>query len=205
MPTPQIWVLAGGNGAGKTTFYNQFLHQREISFVNADNIARHLDPDNKINIAYQAAEIAAQIRDQLINEGRSFCYETVFSHPSKIDFLSRAKVAGYQLILIFIHLEQPALNQARVQQRVSEGGHDVPLDKIRSRIPRTLANIKKSVPLLNECHLLDNSSSEQPFQRIASAIDGHINLYVDILPEWATFLLGDSLAAGSYINDSGDY
>ena len=64
----------------------------------------------------------------------SFCFETVFSHESKIDFLARAKANGYKIILVYIHLFDANLNEARVKQRTSEGGHSVPIEKIHSRI-----------------------------------------------------------------------
>jgi hypothetical protein len=70
-----------------------------------------------------------------LQEGRNFYFETVFSHPSKIDFVAHAKALGYQIILVFIHLEPTALNKARVKQRTEEGGHTVPEDKIENRIP----------------------------------------------------------------------
>ncbi len=110
----QLWLLAGGNGSGKSSFYRTQLEPLGIPFVNADNLARQLYPDNPELHSYQAAKIAEQMHTQLIQNGRSFCFETVFSHPSKIDFIAQAKTLGYEVVLVFIHLESVALNTARV-------------------------------------------------------------------------------------------
>lgn len=185
----QLWLLAGGNGAGKSTFFRLFLEPRGVQFVNADLIARMLDPDSPEGASYDASRVAGHIRRELLERGSSFCFETVFSHPEKIDFVATAKSLGYEIILIYIHLQQPELNQARVAQRVSEGGHDVPADKIRARLPRTLANIRTALPLANQARLLDNSSGDRPFQQIATVRDGRIEAHVDPLPDWALHLL----------------
>ena len=91
----QLWLLAGGNGAGKSTFYKNWLQPLGLPFINADLIAKDLFPASPEEHSYQAALIAEQMRSNLIEEGQSFCFETVFSHPSKIDFVGKAKALGY--------------------------------------------------------------------------------------------------------------
>ncbi len=185
----QLWVLAGGNGAGKSTFYNLHLSKYGIQFVNADLIAKEIDAENPEVLSYQAAALAAQIREDLIHQGVSFCFETVFSHESKIDFIARTKAHGYKIILVFIHSNNPNLNEARVQQRVSEGGHSVPLEKIYSRIPRTMKHIETALSLVDEARLLDNSSKEDAFRQIAVLKAGEWKELVSPMPEWAKRLL----------------
>ena len=163
----QLWVLAGGNGAGKTTFYNLFLAPKGIKLVNADIIAQAISPENSDKVSYEAANVAEQIREELLQKGVSFCFETVFSHVSKIDFVANAKAQGYEIILVYIHLDTSELNEARVHQRITEGGHNVPVDKIHSRIPRTMQHIGAVLPLVNEARLLDNSYRNNPFQQVA--------------------------------------
>ena len=92
-----------------------------------------------------------------------------------------------------IHLENNQLNQARVSQRVSEGGHSVPTDKIITRIPRTLDNIRRAIPLADETYLLDNSSLDEPFQQIATIKQGQLSFKIKQLPEWANEILLDHL------------
>ena len=185
----QLWVLAGGNGAGKTTFYNLFLAPKGIKLVNADIIAKAISPENPENVSYAAAIVAEQIREKLLQQDISFCFETVFSHVSKIDFVANARAQGYEIILVYIHLDTSELNEARVYQRVTEGGHHVPVDKIHSRIPRTMQHIGAVLPLVNEARLLDNSYRDNPFQQIAWVKRGRRQWINDPLPYWAEEIL----------------
>jgi len=79
----QLWVLAGGNGAGKTTFFKHYLTNYGIKFVNADLIAKEINPSYPEKSAYEALTIAATIRDDLVSQGESFCYETVCHRQSE--------------------------------------------------------------------------------------------------------------------------
>jgi len=185
----QLWVLAGGNGAGKSTFYHQYLSKYGIKFVNADLIAMTMDTDHPERLSYEAATLATEMRENMIAQGESFCFETVFSHESKIDFIAVAKAHGYTVILVYIHLNDPSLNEARVYQRTLEGGHNVPAEKIRSRIPRTMKNIKTALPLVDEAWLLDNSSGQNRFQQVAILKSGYCEKKVNPLPAWVIDLL----------------
>ena len=118
----QLWLLVGGNGAGKSTFYRTQLKPLGMPFVNADDIARDVFPQAPEEHSYEAAKIAENLRNSLLEQGKNFCFETVFSHPSKIDFVAKAKALGYQVVMVFVHLEQSSLNKARVHQRIENGG-----------------------------------------------------------------------------------
>lgn len=188
----QLWLLAGGNGAGKTTFYENHLKPLGIPFVNADQIAKSLYPVSAEQNSYQAAKIAEAIRYQSLQAGHTFCFETVFSHPSKIDFISRAKALGYEIILVFIHLNSVSLNRARVAQRVQNGGHSVPDDKIADRIPRLIDNISKAIPLCDQVRLLDNSRADNPFRPVVTIRNSpgrQVEPQETPMPVWATYLL----------------
>lgn len=189
--TKQLWLLAGGNGAGKSTFFRLFLEPKGIKFINADLIARDLDSENQPTASYKASHLAERLRQKFLEEGLSFCFETVFSHVSKIDFVARAKSLGYEVILVFIHLDNPELNEARVSQRVSEGGHDVPAEKIHGRLPRTVKNIMKALPLVDSAFLLDNSTRDHPFRQIAVVHLGRKRILCDDIPAWALSMLSD--------------
>lgn len=188
----QLWVLAGGNGAGKSTFYRtSLLKKRGVQFVNADMIAKLINPESPEQVSYEAAHLVERFRDEFLLKGISFCFETVFSHESKIDFIAKAKAYGYQVILVYIHLENPGLNEARVSQRVTEGGHSVPSEKIHTRLPRTMKNVSVALQLADEARLLDNSSREEPYKEIALVKKGRRIRAVDPLSEWADEMLRD--------------
>ena len=185
----RLWVLVGGNGAGKSTFYQHKLKPLGLPFINADDIAREVYPEDPEGNSYKAAQIAESTRAELILQGTSFCFETVFSHPSKIDFIANAKALGYQVTLVFIHVESPEINIARVSQRVRKGGHDVPDEKVEARIPRTMKHVKMAIPLCDLVQVLDNSSSVIPFRPILAFKRGVLSSHAEELPDWARRLL----------------
>ena len=187
---PQLWLLVGGKGAGKSTFHRVALEGLGLPFVNADRLAQLAYPEAPEANSYAAARLAERQREELLLQGISFCYETVYSHAAKIDAIARAKALGYRIIMVLIHLPEPELNLARLSQRVSERGHHVPDDKVIARIPRMLENVRRSIPLLDELHVFDNSSSETPFLPICSLRDGMVTQHVDPLPGWTAKLLG---------------
>ena len=183
----QLWLLVGGNGAGKSTFHLLFLEPLGLPFVNADNLAKLIEPEAPEAHGLEAALLAEQQRELLLLRGFSFCFETVYSHPSKVDFVARAKALGYEVILVLIHLNNASLNQARIAQRISEGGHHVPAEKVISRL---LINVKASLPLYNQVRLVDNSSADHPFLPVATIIAGLEQRHEDPLPAWAQDLIG---------------
>ena len=185
----QLWLLVGGNGAGKSTFYRLVLEPLGLPFVNADRLAKLVYPAAAEEHSYEAALLAEQQRNTLLVSGASFCFETVFSHPSKIDFTARAKALGYTVIMVLIHLEKAELNAARVAQRVQEGGHNVPTEKLLKRIPRMLNQVKTAIPLCDEVRVLDNSSAENPFRPLMTIKLGQVECHQHPLPAWATQLL----------------
>jgi len=119
----------------------------------------------------------------------SFCFETEYSHPSKVDFVGRAKALGDQLILVMIHLESPALNQARISARVSEGGYHVHANKAVSLLPRLLHHVRASLPLYDVARVYDNSSADHPFLPVFTLAQGSLVRHVDPFPDWAEGLL----------------
>jgi len=180
----QLWLLAGGNGAGKSTFYQLFLASTGLPFINADILAKELDAEQPEISSYRAAKLAEKLRLGLLRTGASFCFETVFSHPSKIDFLATAKPIGYEIILVYIHLQNDQLNQARV----AEGGHTVPCEKIISCMPRTMQYVSDALALVDIVQVYDNSSHAEPFTSIAFIDHGELQIQQP-LPDWAKMIL----------------
>jgi predicted ABC-type ATPase len=191
-----IVVLAGPNGAGKSTFFDLYLARLPLPFVNADLIARTLDPDLPAELGYASAAAADQVRAALVEQGASFCMETVFSDEAgtKVDSLTKATARGYAVILVFIGLENPDLCIGRVSQRVADGGHDVPDEKLRARYPRTLVNLRSAVEFVDCAYLFDNSSCEHPFRLVAIYRAGRFERRASPVPAWAQTLPGMAAA-----------
>ena len=183
---PVIVALAGPNGAGKTTFYHAHLQPGALRLVNADILARDLGVD-----AYDAAKMAGVLRQRLVEQRESFVFETVFSDPAgdKLAFLKDAMTAGYQVGLCFIGIGSPETSDQRVAMRVSQGGHDVPLDKLVTRFPRTLANLKAAIPVLPQVIIFDNDDLNHPYKRVAVFENGKATFLAKPPPVWLAPLL----------------
>ena len=126
-------------------------------YINADEIALTL-PASSTRDA-DAQQESNRRRALCLTEGRSFSFETVMSHESKIDELRLAKAAGYEITFIGVSLERPELNVARVALRVSEGGHDVPTDRILARYERTMKLMPQAILIADRALIFDNSDS----------------------------------------------
>lgn len=174
-------ALAGPNGAGKSTFYEAHLKPSGLRFLNADVLAGELGVD-----AYQAAAIAGRLRQELVNQRESFVFETVFSDPvgDKLAFLRQTAEQGYTVVLCFIGIADAMRSEERVAMRVSQGGHDVPTDKLIARYPRTLANLKQAIRQLPCVLIFDNDDLRSPFQLLAVFQNGNRCLLVEPFPKW---------------------
>ena len=113
--------------------------------------------------SYTIALFANFLQDRFLDRGESFSQETVFSHPSKVSALRRAFEAGYRTYLYFVATENPKINKCRVENRCAQGGHDVPSNKIFTRYPRSIAQLRESLPYLSRAYVFDNSGSEMLF------------------------------------------
>lgn len=179
---PIVVAIAGPNGAGKTTFYHAHLQPAGLRFVNADVLARQLNME-----PYAAARLADSLRRELVRQRESFVFETVFSDPvgEKLTFLKTAAQAGYTTVLCYIGISGPDVSGQRVAMRVSQGGHDVPTEKLIARFPRILVNLKAAVRELPQVWVFDNGDLRVPFRLVAVFEDGRpLHLHKPI-PKWA--------------------
>ncbi|PQO30294.1 hypothetical protein DTL21_23325 [Bremerella cremea] len=178
---PHLVAIAGPNGAGKTTFYHSQVSHTGLRLVNADVLAKQL------NLApYAAAKVAIKIRDQLVVQRESFAFETVFSDPvgEKVQFLIDAAKAGYDVTLCFVGLASAKLSIQRVAMRVSQGGHDVPMDKLKARHPRTMNNLKLAIPKLERVIVFDQSDLRTPYRYLARFEKGKAVFLAKHTPTW---------------------
>lgn len=130
-----LYIIAGCNGAGKTTasysVLPDLLECRE--FVNADEIAKGLSPFNPESVAIEAGKLMLQRIELLLYQKKTFAIETTLATRSYASLVKRAHEVGYVVVLLFFYLPSPEMAVARVAKRVSEGGHDIPIETINRR------------------------------------------------------------------------
>jgi predicted ABC-type ATPase len=167
MGDPVLHVLAGPNGSGKSTLWTYVLEpELHLDFVNADLIAEARWPEDAASHAYEAAELAAARREELVAGRHSFATETVFSHESKTELVRAAVDAGYLVTLHVIAVPRD-LAVDRVENRVENGGHAVPEEKVRGRYDRLWARVAEAISLAEHVRVYENTSAESPFCVVA--------------------------------------
>lgn len=197
MPSlPVFHLFAGPNGAGKSTLYRALVEggliDSSLEFVNADLHER----EQLQNIAdsgerSEAARAWADARRAtLLAAGKSFASETVFSHESKLELIFEAKSAGFIVALYVVALDDPERLLARVAQRVEEGGHPVPPERILARYPRSLALLQSAVSHADIAFLFDAQDVEDGGPRLVAEIrSGRPEPLADPLPHWVRSML----------------
>lgn len=180
MKDKNIYIIAGCNGAGKTTasytILPEILNCKE--FVNADEIAKGLSPFQPEKVAFESGRIMLERIDVLLNSDESFAFETTLSTKTYKQRLLKAKYLGFTIKLLFFWLPSIEMAINRVAIRVSEGGHNIPNDIIARRYKRGIENLFKIyLPLCDSFLILDNE--EEPLV-IAK---GTINQKIEIMNE----------------------
>ncbi|MBA5779473.1 zeta toxin family protein [Stappia sp. F7233] len=182
---PTMILLAGPNGAGKSTLYETRVAPRFAGpFINADIIQRDELRTPSPEASYEAARIAAARRDDCLAQGLDFVTETVFSHPSKLDLIDRARAAGFTTIVMHVGVESAEISVARVSARVDEGGHTVPQEKIRARYARGEALIRAAVLKADRAMVYDNSRLNMPPTQCLIFDKGRLVFALPHLPGW---------------------
>lgn len=176
MSTPKLYIIAGCNGAGKTTASMSILPEvldcRE--FVNADEIAKGLSPLKPEEVAIEAGRLMLQRIDTLLSRHVSFAIETTLATRSYKNLVERAKASGYQVILLFFWLSSPEMAEMRVAQRVASGGHNIPKDVIHRRYWAGLRNLFEIfVPIVDLWSLYDNNTETQPIVKNSIVVDNN--------------------------------
>lgn len=136
----QVYIVGGSNGAGKTTFAKEFIQIANLTFLNADEIAKEFDPDDKEGGKVKAGRVMFRRLDELIANERSFVIESTLSGLYMKKVIEQLKINDYHVSLIYVFVDSPKLAIDRVKIRVNEGGHDVPESDIIRRYFRSKRN-----------------------------------------------------------------
>ena len=161
---PKLYIIAGCNGAGKTTasftILPEVLDCKE--FINADEIAKGLSPFQPESVAMQAGRIMLARMDELLQKGETFAFETTLATKSYKQKIEWAQANGYEVTLLFFWLDSPNMAKKRVAQRVAEGGHSIPLETIERRYYNGIANLFAIyIDMVDICYIFDNSEGRK--------------------------------------------
>ena len=191
---PVLIVIAGPNGSGKTSLTSKILHHEwleDSEYINPDNVAREMFGDwNNREAVLKAANYCNDWREKCLVERKSHIFETVMSANDKIDYILRAKEAGFFVRLFFVSTESPTINAKRVATRVLNGGHDVPIPKIISRYDKSIANCIALAPYVDRLYVYDNSVENEEARILFRMSNGKvIKSYTEDVPDWAKIII----------------
>ena len=170
----QVWVIAGVNGAGKTSFANKYLRGK-IAIINPDDIALQ----NNLQ-AVNAGKEALNLRQKFLNQNISFAIETTLSGINEIKFIQQCKNANYKINFVYIYLDSQYLSYARVQQRIENNGHSIPSQDIQRRYLRSINNFKNIEQISHRTWILDNSGIKT--KMIYSSINNQVKFISNNIP-----------------------
>jgi predicted ABC-type ATPase len=170
---PRVRLIAGPNGSGKTTLFSTLQSHKDVRFgqyINPDDVALTLanyklsgSPINAHERAKMSQAICTGLRERYLELKLSLTYESVMSHESHLEYIKRAKTAGFKTYLYYVCINDPLVNIARVKERVTSGGHPVPEDKIISRYERSLSHLYDMSILCDRVYYFDNSDEQDLF------------------------------------------
>ncbi len=176
---PILYIFAGPNGSGKSTITKEFRSILPEIYINADDIKK-----NECLTDIEAFDRANVLRENCLKNRISFSTETVFSHPSKIDFMKNAKKQGFDIVLIFVTTYDPLVNVDRVEDRVNKGGHDVPKEKIIDRHKRAMELLPAAIAIADYARVYNNTLNSPVL--ILSKDDNKIDIYPQPQPsQWS--------------------
>lgn len=166
----EVIIIAGANGSGKTTFAKSYSKKYPFEFVNADEIAKDIDPDNIQKVRLIAGKRFFEKIDALLSEDKNFLIESTLSGKYLLRMITRLKEQGYSLAITYIFLDTPEMCIERIRERVMKGGHFVPDNDVIRRFYRSMSNFWNVYRFkVDEWFLLHNSKGS--FSEIAAGND----------------------------------
>lgn len=185
MSRPQMFLIAGVNGSGKSSFTKNITRKHPIlKIIDPDVIAKGMTGSFATvdAEALRAGKAALNMVQQCIHSNQSFIVESTISGRVYLKYLELARKAGFKTILVYIALESAELSSQRVASRVSRGGHNIPLDDIKRRYPKSFKNLKAHLKLCDLGYIYDNSKH---YKLIASYRNGTLHRQNE-LPDFIT-------------------
>lgn len=190
---PKLIIIAGPNGSGKTSVTGKILEHQWIEncvYINPDNIAKDDFGDwNSPEAVIKAANKAAELREEYLLKKEGILFETVLSAADKLDYIKRAKEAGYFIRLFFVGTDHPSINASRIARRVMEGGHDVPISKIISRFNKSILNCGLVASFVDRLYVYDNSEEFAEPKLLFRATNGKLEKVYTEVNIWAKSIL----------------
>lgn len=159
---PQCYIVAGPNGAGKTTFALKYLPLIAFchDFINADEIARGLSPLDFGAGLLQASKIFLNTLEKKISQRKDFAFETTLSGRGYLPKIMKWRKSGWRVVLFYLYIPNAEFSALRVQQRVIQGGHDIPSEDIIRRYPRSIQNLFEYAEICDHTFCLDNTQNQ---------------------------------------------
>ena len=136
----KLYLIAGANGSGKTTLARELLANEDISFLNADEYAKQLNPEDFSKVKISAGKKLFEELDRCAAHGLSFAIETTLAGSLYVKVIKNLQKKGYKVHLIYVFLDSPQMCIARIKGRVKQGGHYIPDTDVHRRYARSLKN-----------------------------------------------------------------
>jgi predicted ABC-type ATPase len=163
---PRIYVLAGVNGAGKSSIGGAAFRSHGIDYYNPDEAARELRESHPEQTSTEANALAWQqgreMLERAIRERFDFVFETTLGGNTIPRLLGEAAKSGIEIFVWYVGLKSPELHVERVAARVRRGGHPIPEETIRQRYDRSRLNLVQLLPSLTALRVYDNSAPAEP-------------------------------------------
>jgi predicted ABC-type ATPase len=207
---PCIYVLAGANGAGKSSIAGAMFRQEGVEYFNPDEVARRIRSNNPgitpIEANSAAWHTGRRLLERAISDRCHFAFETTLGGNTITALLARALSAGIEVRLWYVGLSSPELHIARVRARVARGGHDIPAATIRDRYDQSRLNLIHLLPALTELRVYDNSEDADPHtgvppepKLLLHVVRGRVVRSCDLAltPDWAKPILATALRSSS--------
>ena len=180
MDTKTLYIIAGANGSGKSTLASELLPSKTLKFLNADEIAKEICPENIESVKIKAGKIVIKKLDELLKGDNSFAIETTLAGKNHIKTITKAKEFGFHVVLIYSYLNNPEMCENRIKIRVLNGGHNIPKEDIVRRFYRSKENFWNIYKdLADEWNLFYNGTSD--YILVAQNINNEIEIFSENL------------------------